>query len=45
MKRHIRVEMLDGGGDATLLVPRGDDDRKQRERSVGLGFRRVGHFL
>ena len=28
--------MLDGGGDATLFIPRGDDNREQRERAGGL---------
>ena len=37
--------MLDGGGDATLLVPRGDDNREELEPSSGLGLRRVWHFL
>jgi len=45
VQRKLEVEMLDGGSHAALLVPRRDDDRKQRERSVGLFFRRVGHFL
>jgi hypothetical protein len=36
--------MLDGGSNAALLISRGNDDRKQRERSSGLGFRRAGHF-
>jgi hypothetical protein len=31
--------MLDGGGDASLLIPRGDDNREQRERSSKIGFR------
>jgi len=39
MKRKLKVEMLDGGGNAALLVPRGDDNREQRERSSGLGFK------
>ena len=43
-KRKLEVEMLDGGGDAALLVPRGDDDRKQCERSSGIGFRKIWHF-
>ena len=45
MKRKLKVEMLDGGGNAALLVPRGDDNRKERERSERLGFRQGGHFL
>ena len=31
----LKVQVLDGGGDATLLVPRGDDNREQREPSGG----------
>jgi hypothetical protein len=42
--RKLEVEMLDSGGYAALLIPRGNDEREQRERSGGLGFRRVGHF-
>jgi hypothetical protein len=45
MKRKLEVQMLDGGSNAALLVPRRDDNREQLERSHGLGFRRVGHFL
>jgi len=41
MQRKFEVEMLDGGSNAALLISRRDDDRKQRERSSGLGFRRV----
>jgi hypothetical protein len=44
VQSNLEVEMLDGGSNATLLVPRRDDNREQRERSSGLGFRRVGHF-
>ncbi len=44
MKQKLEVQMLDSGGNAALLVPRGDDNREQRERSHGLGFMRVGHF-
>jgi hypothetical protein len=44
MKRHLKVQMLDSGSNAALLVTRGDDEREQRERSGGLGFRRVWHF-
>jgi hypothetical protein len=31
----LKVQVLDGGGDAALLIPRGDDNREQRERSGG----------
>ena len=31
----LKVQVLDGGGDAPLLVPRGDDNREQRERAGG----------
>jgi hypothetical protein len=41
----LQVQVLDGGSNASLLIPRGDDNREQRERSSGLGFRRVRHFL
>ena len=34
-QRKLEVQVLDGGGDATLLVPRGDDNREQREPSGG----------
>ncbi len=44
IKRKLEVEMLDGGVNATLLVPCGDDNRERRERSSGLGFRRVWQF-
>ena len=40
----LEVEVLDGGGDAALLIPHGDDNREQRERSGRLGFRSAGHF-
>jgi len=39
------VQILDGGGDATLLVPRGNDNREPLERSEGLEFKRSGAFL
>ena len=45
MQRKLEVEMLDGGGDASLLVPRRDDNREQLKRSGGLGFKWSGHFL
>ena len=38
------LEDLPCGVCGTLLVPRGDDNREQCERSSRLGFRRVGHF-
>jgi hypothetical protein len=37
--------MLDSGGNASLLIPRGDDNREQRERSGWLVLRQVGHSL
>ena len=40
----LEVQVLDGGGDAALLIPRGDDNREQRERSGRLDFRSAGHF-
>ena len=34
-QRKLEVQVLDGGGDAPLLIPRGDDNREQRERAGG----------
>lgn len=40
----LQVEVLDGGCDTALLIPRGDHNREQRKRSGRLGFRKTGHF-
>ena len=36
--------MLEGGGNAALLIPRGHDNREQRERSSRIDFSKSGHF-
>jgi hypothetical protein len=43
VKPNLQTEVLDGGGNASLLVPRRNDNPEQRERSGSLGFRRGGH--
>lgn len=45
MKRKLKVQVLDAGGDAALLVPRRHDNRDPLERSGGLEFKRSGAFL